>query len=109
MSGLNLDQQLRGALSLAVERGVKAAGEVILEASQEDVPVDEGDLKRSGYTARRGKRVNIGYRDPVAIIVHENLRARHDQGRAKYLEHAMNTKRDEALEAVAVELRKVIG
>lgn len=106
---IGIGQALRGKLALAKENGVKAAAEVILDASQADVPVDTGDLKRSGYTIRRGKKATIGYRDPVSVIVHENMRARHERGRAKFLENAMNSHRDEALEAIAAELRKTLG
>lgn len=85
------------------------ATQLVLAASQADVPVDKGDLKASGYARTNGDRGEVGYRDPVAVIVHENLRARHDDGHAKFLEQAMTSKTAEIRRVVAETLRKALG
>jgi len=67
----------------AMERGLKKAGLFILGKSMDIVPVDEGNLKASGFTRAKGKgfkcEVLVGYTASYAIYVHENLEARHGQ------------------------------
>ena len=65
--------------------------------AKERVPVDTGALRDSGAVtlSQDGRRTvatisfgndQVGY----ATIVHEDLEAQHDQGTAKFLEHALN-------------------
>lgn len=91
----------------AAKDGAGDAVEVIFEASQLAVPVDTGQLKASGRIEGEGLHRTIRYTDPVAAIVHEDLRANHTNGQAKFLETAMNTKRDEARAAIAASVRRV--
>lgn len=97
--------ELLARIRAAAAEGVADATELVFEASQDDVPVDHGDLKRSGHQRADGLHGEIGYRDPVSIIVHENMRARHRRGRAKFLEDAMNTQRDAARQKIGDRLK----
>jgi len=54
----------------------------------------------------RGGDVTVGYQQPYAIYVHENLEARHPVGQAKYLEQPMREMRRELLQYISSELRK---
>jgi hypothetical protein len=71
----------------------------ILELSQQYVPVDTGDLKRSGFIEARktttGTRAVIGYAKNgvpnYAAWVHEMMHIPHAKGKsAKFLERAVN-------------------
>jgi hypothetical protein len=78
--------------------------EAVLQRSQELVPVDTGDLKRSGRVLtgppRKGRTIyQVAYGGIIgsarrktidyALYVHEDLTARHPRGgQAKYLERA---------------------
>jgi len=66
----------------AVERGLKRGALQIFREAQQEVPVDEGNLKGSGFvrqTAGRGlsAEFTIGYTASYAVYVHENLDAAH--------------------------------
>lgn len=106
---INLNM-IRAAVSDAVkERALLAGGDAILDASDQDVPVDKGDLLRSRYARVSSEgELEIGYRDEVAAIVHEDLDASHGNGTAKYLEKAMNSRRAAALDAMAGEIRRAL-
>ncbi|WP_043471013.1 minor capsid protein [Kitasatospora sp. MBT66] len=84
----------------AAARGLLAAAEHVLQVSREVVPIEEGTLARSGVASVDEQQLvaAVSYDTPYAARVHEDLNARHDQGRtAKYLE------RPAAAEAAAVE------
>lgn len=77
-------------------RGLKLAGEHLLQVSSGLVPHEEGDLERSGDVDKDENRgaVSVFYDRPYAERQHEDLTLRHDQGRqAKYLEQPMRTER----------------
>ncbi|MDG4832428.1 minor capsid protein [Solwaraspora sp. WMMD1047] len=84
--------------------GLELAAEHLLQASSELVPHEEGDLERSGEVSRDDARgaVAVSYDRPYAVRQHEDLTARHDEGReAKYLEKPMATERDTMLALIA--------
>lgn len=101
--------QARRQLLAAAEAGVGKAGEYLLEASQNQVPVDTGDLKESGRVRHDGLKAAVSYRDPIAVIVHENMQAHHDVGNAKFLENPMNSERDEVGRIIATEVKTRLG
>jgi len=76
---------------------VKEMTQVVLDDSQERVPVRFGDLKRSGFrsTFSDGKKIIgvVGYAKgddpPYAVFVHEDLEAKHPNGENKFLEKAV--------------------
>lgn len=78
----------------AVEAQRDEAGAVIARANADFVPIDQGDLRDTGRVEEvegtaDGFWVRLAYgSDEVdyAVIVHEDLEARHEHGSAKYLE-----------------------
>lgn len=88
-------------LSDAIFTEMTQWGDNTLEESQEQVPVDTGTLKDSGFIAadRQTKTVTVGYAGPFggtnpksgqhvneyAVTVHEEL-VPHKHGKAKFLE-----------------------
>lgn len=73
----------------AAMEGLTTGAEVILTESKDQVPLDWGDLERSGNitTFERELAVYISYDTPYARRQHEDLSLNHPNGRkAKYLE-----------------------
>lgn len=94
--------------------GLLIGGELVLGASNQQVPHEDGDLERTGAVSGETGRVAISYRDVAypgqAVDQHEDMTLKHDEGRnAKYLERALQSERDKVLEAVAGQLRKAFG
>lgn len=71
-------------------RGMEMAANYLLNKSLPLVPIEYGDLYRSGNVRATGQGHNrqyeIGYDEEYAIFVHENLLAHHPHGQAKFLE-----------------------
>lgn len=72
--------------------------------SKKQVPVDTGTLRSTGVVVtdevsgflRDRVKISLTYGGPAvgyAVIVHEDLRARHDVGNAKYLERPFSERR----------------
>lgn len=102
-----------GAIAKAERKGavlgLRRAAEHLLQVSREQVPIEEGTLERSGVASvdEHDLRAAVSYDTPYAVPVHEDLTARHDEGRkAKYLEDPMNEERGTMLDIVAAELRR---
>ena len=92
-----LDARL--VLNVAGVGAVRAVAEMILDASQPEVPVEEGDLKASGHIEQVGLHARIiydavspeGY--PYGIRQHEDLALNHPNGGGpKFLERPMHEK-----------------
>lgn len=110
------------AAGQATERGLYAAGLIIEKDSLRRTPRDTGALRNSIYTnALPGRRVEVGYTAEYAPFVHENMNPSSgvprggnkrgtywDVGEPKFLEHAAQAKEQEALEAVAREIKSTI-
>ena len=88
-------------IGLVTPEALEFGLEPIFEESQRLVPVDTGDLKRSGFIETRrtstGASAVLGYgrygRPSYAGFVHENLLVRHAAGtQAKFLEAAVTSK-----------------
>lgn len=66
-----------------VERGMLKGGLLLLRASQEIVPVDQGPLRASGRVRHSGAGlktiVRIAYTADYALTVHEDLEAAHGE------------------------------
>lgn len=107
------------ALSVAGELAIEGAGKVLLDASQQLVPVETGALKASGQVTKTGPHeiaVSYGRDDHAglngtstseyAIPQHEHLENNHPNGgQAKYLEAAMHANGPAILAALAEGLR----
>lgn len=100
----------------------KAAADVILDASQPGVPVEEGVLKASGRVVPDGISAVITYghdndggadhapSNQYAIKQHEDMTLNHPNGGgAKWLEQAMHTAGGRAIDAAAATLHKALG
>lgn len=101
IASLNLEI---GKINGRTTGGLLAGGLIIQRRSQELVPVRYGFLKSSAYTRKTPEDPNVvevGYAASYALYVHENLEAHHTVGQAKYLEVAVEEKKDEVVKAVA--------
>lgn len=81
----------RAKAERGVERGMRRAGKALLRYSQKIIPVEFGVLKASGFVRVTGSgfkaKVNVGFTEAYAVIVHENLDAAHGAAyNAKYKE-----------------------
>lgn len=76
-----------------IESMLRKAATIIYNESQKQVPVDTGDLKKSGKVVVTGKgfgaRAFVVYDAKYAVWVHENLEAYHEPPtKARYLADA---------------------
>lgn len=102
------------ALEAGMERGLRLAGELILDDSTRHVPYEDGPLSRTGAFDVEGTAVVVSYRDAdypgQAVQQHEDTSLKHDEGRnAKFLENAFNAKKDTAIRIVATNIRRAMS
>lgn len=100
-------------VSAAIVRGVGKGLDAIADTAQERVLEHTGELKRSQRTSQDGDSGAVYYTDSKAVGAHENLavtprKNRNPGAQAKFLESALNDRRDDALRAIADELRDVL-
>ena len=83
------------------KRGLIAAGALVLNASNQMVPHEEGDFERTGRVTvdEEGRAAAVSYKDvryaDEAVVLHEDLSMNHDEGRsAKFLEKAFSRTAD---------------
>lgn len=69
------------------------------------VPVLTGELRDSSRVTMDHNRAIISFDDPKAVIVHEDLNARHARGEAKFLENALSEVQDRLEAALAQGVR----
>lgn len=94
----------------ATQEGLYLAGEHLLNASNEHVPHEAGDLQGSGVVSEGDMEVAVSYDTVYAARQHEELGWRHDEGRtAKFLENAMNSEAAVMARIIADEARGQIG
>ena len=106
----------------AAEAAVDAAARIVLDASRDDVPVEEGVLKASGRVVADGLTAAVTYgRDDdghdghapsnqYAVIQHEDMTLNHPNGGGpKFLEGAMHGEAAHVAETLVAGIRKVIG
>lgn len=98
------------AIRRAQIEGLELGGELVLDASNRLVPLEEGTLERSGRVTSNGKdTVAISYDTPYAVRQHEDMTLRHPNGRqAKFLEVAMHKSRAKVLAIVARKIKGVM-
>ena len=66
---------------------LQAMADEALRLSQKEVPLDTGELMRSGHTEPEGKDILIGYNKTYAAYLHENPQFNFQNNRkGKYLE-----------------------
>ena len=98
--------QIRGAVERAAKKGLRQAGEHVLEEANRTIPHQTGHMAGTGRaTEFPGLMVIVSYDTPYALKQHEDTRLRHAPGRrAKWLERTL----DEQRRAVIRFLRKTI-
>ncbi len=109
----NFSQAING-FKREMRNAMFAGGKIIMERSLELTPIDTGDLRKSSFievdTTSDPLRATLilGYdkalelRNQYAIIVHEDLNARHEAPtQAKFLQQAVQEKADEAFKEIA--------
>lgn len=83
----------------AAVKGLEEIGAFLEEKAVAKTPVKTGKLKGSSFhrTSRDsfGPKIEVGFKDPKAIFVHEQLGAHHPVGEAKFLENAIKENLDE--------------
>lgn len=101
---------LEARIRAATRAASVAAAKVILAEAKKNTPVDTGRLVGSAHivTDEAGEAAVV-YDSTIAAAVHEDLTEHHEHGGAKFLERAMNSQRQAALEAAARPLREKIG
>ena len=104
---------------------VDGANEIMAESKLE-VPTDTGSLRESGFVelvARGGitTSVKIGYggahvvinpntgqpTTKYALIVHEDLHAKHERGKAKYLQDPINRASEKLMNKISASISKL--
>ncbi|MFG1997880.1 hypothetical protein ACGFNU_01880 [Spirillospora sp. NPDC048911] len=103
--------KVKGAERAAAVRGLRLAAEHLLEESRRLVPIQSGDLARSGVASVDAARLTaaVSYDTPYAVRQHEELNFRHDPGRsAKYLEIPATTEAGEIARRLQEELRRAL-
>lgn len=103
-------QAVLGRLAGSQGSVLTAAGYHVLGVSNEQVPHETGDLMRSGGVATEGDTVAIYYDTPYAVVQHEDLNYRHDEGRnAKFLENAIIAEQQTVETMLQVGLKGIMG
>jgi hypothetical protein len=95
---VHFDAAFQARLVKRANDGVREVMEEIFKESQEEVPVDTGNLKASGKLRDTGKSIIITYGGPgidinvdYAEIQHEDLSFNHPNGgKAKFIEDPLN-------------------
>lgn len=106
-NGKNLDRALDGA-----ERGLRIAGELVLQRARAVTPNDEGTLERSGVVSfdKPSMTVGVSFDTPYAVRQHEDGSLRHQDGRTdKYLERPWRASAAECAQILATQIRKALG
>lgn len=92
----------------AAADGLYEVAEHLLETANQTVPLQDGDLMRSGLVDidRPALRATVSYDTPYAVKQHEDLNLRHaPKRRAKWLELSLKERRP-AMEAhIAAKIR----
>lgn len=101
-------------LKPGAKKGMKAAAEYLLEKSNEKVPLEYGDLQRSGVASVEdtddGAVAAVSYGTVYAIPQHERLDYKHPNGRqAKYLEKAASENKAMLLKLIGQGIQEALG
>lgn len=90
-------------------KGLEKGSEHLRGVSSDLAPHEEGTLANTATASvdEANLRAAVSFDMPYAVIQHERLDFKHDEGRqAKYLEEPMMTERDKIGEIVAAEIRR---
>lgn len=112
MVNVNVNVEFNSNIVTEVERATSRALEesllYLLAETNKVVPLDRGDLRRSGGIDVDGVSGNIYYDTAYAVKMHENPQFSFKNGRkGKYLESTVNSSIDKIRDYLASELRNV--
>lgn len=98
----------------SVTRAVTNFGIIEMNEMQERVPMDTGELSNSGFVGKpeiKGNHVTLqlGFTAPHAMVVHEDLEAKHTNGEAKYLESVLNESEPFFADRVGEDVKRDLG
>jgi hypothetical protein len=79
-----------------VSEAAAIAGDAVLRC-----PVQTGELRESVFIQPTQDGAEVGFSAPHALYVHERLDLEHDEGEAKFLEHAANAVRSTMAQKLA--------
>ena len=96
--------------------GLNRAAERLLALAVERVPVDTGDLRKSGSfheADRVALEATVTFNTPYAVIVHEGThmrfqRVKNPNAQAKYLSRPVADKGDELIRVVQASVRRAL-
>ena len=104
----NLNRALK-AMRAGATRGLQLGVALIKGESQDRSPVDLGNLKGSHYTnvEIEGRQAvgEVGLTADYAHYVHEGVEKNFTVGEAKFLENAVNAKKDEVMKLIQEEAK----
>jgi hypothetical protein len=84
-------------------------GQDLCEKAKSLAPIDNGDLRNSGYVEKQNKDVVVGFNTTYALRQHEELSCNHPQGgQAKYLEQPFKENIGEYIKHIKDTARSVI-
>lgn len=100
---------VRAAVRQGAQDGLRIAAEHLLGASRAIVPIDTGELSRSGRAEVDSARLEatVSYNTPYAVYQHERLDLHHKAGRkAKYLETPLRTQEQVLLQIISTAVQR---
>lgn len=105
----------------AAEAGAYAGGLVVQRASQEETPVEYGNLRASAYTHKIPGGAEVGYTSEYALFVHENMEQKlagepresglgtyWNPGGPKFLERAVNEHEQDVIDQIEAQLARIL-
>jgi hypothetical protein len=107
----------KAARDKGARRGLLLGARVVLNASNRQVPHEEGDLERDGGVSVDDSKLvaAVAYgrsaqTKAYAEVQHERMDYHHDAGRnAKYLENALNSTHDQVAAVIAQAIQGEMG
>ena len=89
---------------------LQEAGELLLDASNQKAPIDEGVLINSGDVAVSDCTASVFYNTPYARRQHEELTWNHPNGReAKFLEKALREQEQALIAHIGSLIKRQLG
>jgi hypothetical protein len=105
-------QGLAPAIRAAAAKAVREVAEDALTESNDRIPVEEGDLRRSGEVTAFPEELAaaITYDTPYAVRQHEDPTLNHPrQGEHHFLENAIEENADRYADHIAARIRKALS
>ena len=105
-------RQFKGKFTMAMDDfTVREARELLADIKENWVPVDQGDLRKSGKVERvpvnkTTRKTVISFNTPYAWEQHENLDYKHNVGVAKFVERPMLMKMSGMSSRLAEDVRR---